>query len=172
MSTTRMPLRVEPFRLANSAETLEGDVPLQDMLRLVEAIGSQEGTCHAQLEFGVDAQRRRYIQGKAQARVMMPCLRCMQPMPVMLDCSILLGMVTDESLAAHLPREYDPLIVDQERLDLLSVIEDELLLSLPQSVYHDDSECAVSRDRLQSGEIEESVAPNPFSVLQGLKDKH
>lgn len=166
-------MRVEPYRLAANAERLEGELPLNDMSRLADVIGQQEGNCHAQLDFAVDTQRQRYIKGWAKARVMMPCLRCMQPMPVMLDCSILLGMVTDESLAARLPREYDPLVVDQERLELLSVIEDELLLSLPQAVYHDDSECAVSRDRLKSGTLEEeAVAPNPFSVLQGLKDKH
>lgn len=174
MSTTRMPTRVEPYRLAASAERLEGDLPLDEMPRLADVIGPQTGVCHVVLTFGIDAQRRHYIEGQAEARVMMPCLRCLHPMPVTLDSSILLGMVTDESLSSRLPREYDPLVVGHdERLDLIPVIEEELLLALPQAIYHEEGECAVSRDELSSGELpDEQVTTNPFSALAALKDKH
>ncbi|WP_365677743.1 YceD family protein [Salinicola sp.] len=66
------------------------------------------------------------------------------------------------------------MLVDNEQLDLLEAIEDELILSLPQVVYHDEAECAVSREQLSSGEasIEEAARPdNPFDVLKSLKGK-
>ena len=174
MSTTRMPTLVDAYRFAASAERLEGDLPLEQMSRLADLIGGQAGSCHVVLAFGIDAQRRPYIKGRADARVTMPCLRCLQPVPVMLNSAILLGMVTDDALSSRLPREYDPLVVaHDERLNLIPVIEEELLLALPQAIYHDEGDCAVSRDALSSGELPgEQVTINPFSVLKALKDKH
>ncbi|WP_106477091.1 YceD family protein [Phytohalomonas tamaricis] len=174
MSTTRLPNTVEPYRLAASAERLEGSVKLTDMPRLVEAIGAQEGDCLARLSFDIDAQRQYFIEGDLTADVMLPCQRCLQPMPVSLKSDFLLGMVTSDALAANLPGRYEPVLVEDEKLDLLPVVEDEILLTLPQVVYHDEADCAVSRDQLQSGEDvdgSDDTAPNPFSVLRTLKDK-
>lgn len=175
MSTTRLPNTVEPYRLAASAERLEGSIKLAAMPRLVEAIGVQEGDCLVTLSFDIDAQRQYFIAGGLKADVVLPCQRCLQPMPVSLESEFLLGMVASDALAANLPGRYEPVIVEDEQLDLLPVVEDEILLTLPQVVYHDEADCAVSRDQLQSGEDvdgSDDTAPNPFSVLRALKDKN
>jgi uncharacterized protein len=77
-------------------------------------------------------------------------------------------------LAAELPSTHEPVLVEDEQLNLLAVVEDELILSLPQVVYHDEADCNVSRDQLTSGADDEpSPAPpvSPFEVLKRLKDK-
>ncbi|MGL6249559.1 MAG: YceD family protein, partial [Billgrantia desiderata] len=86
----------------------------------------------------------------------------------------LLGMVSSDALAAELPSTHEPVLVENEQLNLLEVVEDELILSLPQVVYHDEAHCRVSRDQLSSGEelVENEPAPaSPFEVLRRLKDK-
>ncbi|WP_456270120.1 YceD family protein [Kushneria sp. AK178] len=173
MSTTRLPKTVEPYRLAASGERLEGSITLSAMPRIVDAIGRQEVECHVVMTFDRDEQRQHYIEGSLVADVEMPCQRCLQPMPVHLESTFLLGMVTSDALAATLPARYEPVLVEDEHLDLLPVVEDELLLTLPQVVYHDEADCAVSRDSLQSGDEAEQAparADNPFSVLRSLKD--
>ncbi|MFC0338784.1 YceD family protein [Kushneria avicenniae] len=174
MSTTRLPKTVEPYRLAASGEHLEGSVTLSAMPRIVDVIGRQEVECHVVMTFDLDEQRQHYIEGSLAADVEMPCQRCLQPMPVHLESTFLLGMVTSDALAATLPARYEPVLVEDEHLDLLPVVEDELLLTLPQVVYHDEADCAVSRDSLQSGDEAEQETParadNPFSVLRSLKD--
>ncbi|WP_445618883.1 YceD family protein [Kushneria sp. Sum13] len=173
MSTTRLPKTVEPYRLAASGERLEGRIILSAMPRIVDAIGRQEAECHVVMTFDLDAQRQHYIEGSLVADVEMPCQRCLQAMPVHLESTFLLGMVTSDERAATLPARYEPVLVEDEHLALLPVVEDELLLTLPQVVYHDDADCAVSRDALQSGdEVEQTPAraDNPFSVLRSLKD--
>lgn len=173
MSTTRLPKTVEPYRLAASGERLEGRVLLSAMPRIVDAIGQQEVECQVVLTFDRDAQRQHYIEGSLVADVEMPCQRCLQPMAVHLESAFLLGLVTSDESAAHLPGSYEPVLVEDEHLDLLPVVEDELLLTLPQVVYHEEADCAVSRDALQSGDEGEPAparADNPFSVLRSLKD--
>lgn len=175
MLTTRLPAQVEPYRLAANAERLEGLVSLAGMVRLGEAAGEQQGDCEVRLDFGVDAQGRRVIEGWLRAEVLLACRRCLEPLPVTLESRFSLGMVTSEAMAAELPNTYEPVVVKNEQLNLLSVLEDELILSLPQVVYHDEADCPVSRDQLASGadaEASDEPAASPFDVLRTLKDKH
>jgi len=171
MSTTRIPNSIEPYRLAASAEHLEGDIPLGSMPRVIGVLGEQAGSCRVSLRFGTDPQRLRFIEGNLQASVHMPCQRCLQPVPIDINSEFLLGLVASDEQAAQLPRQYEPVLVENDHLALIPVIEDELLLSLPQVVYHEEGDCPVSRDQLQSGAEAEMERHNPFSVLGALKTK-
>lgn len=169
MSNTRIPQSVEPYRLAANAEQLEGDVPFNAMPRFYEALGEQQGNCRVRLRFDIDAQGQRFIDGELSAQVTMLCQRCLQPLEIDIASEFSLGMVGSDDLAAQLSRRYEPVLIEDEQLALIPMIEDELLLSLPQVVYHEEGECPVSRDQLQSGE--ETAKDNPFSVLGALKSK-
>ncbi|QJQ96382.1 MULTISPECIES: YceD family protein [Halomonadaceae] len=174
MLTTRLPLQVEPYRLAANAERLEGLVALDGLTRLADEVGPQQGDARVRLDFSVDAQGRRVIEGWMQADLQLPCRRCLEPMPMAVESHFQLGMVSSDTLAADLPSSLEPVLVENEQLNLLSVLEDELILSLPQVVYHDEAQCRVSRDQLNSGapaEASETPAASPFDVLRKLKGK-
>ena len=175
MLTRRIPATVEPYRLAANHELLEGTVDLESLSRLAAEIGSQSGQAQVSLQFGRDAQRRHLIEGELSAQLQIPCRRCLQPMSVPVSSRFQLAVVSSDALASEVPSEYEPVLVDNEHLDLLEAIEDELLLSLPQVVYHEEAECAVSRDQMQSGESADEQVParadSPFDVLKTLKGK-
>ncbi|NWN81435.1 MAG: DUF177 domain-containing protein [Halomonas sp.] len=174
MLTTRLPERVEPYKLAARAEHLEGLMALGDLTRLTEAVGRQEGDAEVWLDFTIDVQGRHEIHGRLKAALQLPCRRCLQPMAQDVESEFLLGMVTSDALAAELPSTHEPVLVEDEQLNLLTVVEDELILSLPQVVYHDEADCAVSRDQLTSGEdvaASHEPAASPFDVLRHLKGK-
>ncbi|GEN22540.1 YceD family protein [Halomonas cupida] len=172
MLTSRLPGRVEPYKLAAHAEHLEGLVALADMDRLTEEVGIQQGDASVWLEFAIDAQGRRVIRGRLEADLQLPCRRCLEPMAQHVASDFLLGLVSSDDLAAELPSTHEPVLVENEQLNLLGAVEDELILSLPQVVYHDESACPVSREQLSSGaDAEASEAPSgsPFDVLKRLK---
>ncbi|WP_163559085.1 YceD family protein [Halomonas sp. NO4] len=174
MLTSRLPDRVEPYKLAARAEHLEGLVALAGFERLAEQVGAQAGECRVWLDFAIDSQGRREIRGRLEAELQLPCRRCLEPLAQRVESEFLLGMVTSDALAAELPTSHEPVLVEDEQLNLLVVVEDELILSLPQSVYHDEAQCGVSRDQLSSGkeaESSESPAASPFEVLRRLKGK-
>nr|WP_299239609.1 YceD family protein [uncultured Halomonas sp.] len=175
MSTTRLPIQVEPYRLAASDEHLEGPMSLDDMVRLREEAGKQQGDADVRLEFGRDAQGRHFIEGWVKATLDLACKRCLEPMPIAIESHFLLGMVSDDAMAANLPNAYEPVVVEKEQLNLQLMLEDELILSLPQVVYHDEADCAVSPDQLSSGvlpETSQQPVASPFEVLRTLKNKH
>lgn len=172
MLTSRLPGRVEPYKLAAHAEHLDGLVALADMSRLTEEAGAQQGDASVWLEFAIDAQGRRVIRGRLEAELQLPCRRCLEPMAQHVASDFQLGLVSSDDMAANLPATYEPVLVENEQLNLLGVIEDELILCLPQVVYHDESECPVSREQLSSGvetEVSEAPSGNPFEVLKHLK---
>ncbi|WP_251976486.1 YceD family protein [Salinicola avicenniae] len=174
MLTRRLPATVEPYRLAANHENLEGLVALDKLARLRDEIGEQQGDATVTLQFEVDAQRRHLIDGELSATLFVPCRRCLQPMLVEVESRFQLGIVSDDALAAHLPADYEPVLVNNEQLDLLEAVEDELILSLPQVVYHDEADCAVSREQLSSGDADFETASrpdSPFDVLKALKGK-
>lgn len=174
MLTTRLPERVEAYKLAARDEHLEGVMALEGFSRLADEVGEQSGDCRVWLDFGIDAQGRREIRGRLEADLQLPCRRCLSPMARRVESEFLLGMATSDALAAELPGTHEPVLVENEQLDLLTVIEDELILSLPQVVYHEEAECRVSRDQLTSGTTSmpsPKPAASPFEVLKRLKDK-
>lgn len=174
MSTSLLPRWIEPYRLAAREEHLEGVMPLDGFARLAEAVGSQSGDCRVWLDFGIDTQGRRQIRGHLEASLQLPCRRCLSRIDTSVESEFLLGMVSSDALAAELPSTHEPVLVEDEQLNMLAMVEDELILSLPQVVYHDEADCNVSRDQLTSGaEDEPSAAPpeSPFEVLKRLKDK-
>ncbi|MCW4151690.1 YceD family protein [Halomonas sp. 18H] len=175
MLISPLPIRVEPYKLAAHGERLAGLVSLADMPRLTEAVGQQSGDAQVWLDFTIDAQGRRGIEGHLEAELQLPCRRCLSPMASVVESDFLLGLVTSDALAANLPSTHEPVLVENEQLNLLGVVEDELILSLPQVVYHDEADCQVSRDQLSSGagDVEAATpAESPFDVLKHLKGKH
>ncbi|WP_110687477.1 YceD family protein [Salinicola aestuarinus] len=175
MLTRRLPSAVEPYRLAANHERLEGLVALHELKRLADEVGEQQGDAIVTLQFSLDAQRRHLIDGELEANLSIPCRRCLEPMSVAVASEFQLAIVSSDASAAEVPSEYEPVLVRDEQLDLLGAIEDELILSLPQVVYHDEAECAVSREQLSSGELPEeessSRTDNPFDALKSLKGK-
>lgn len=174
MLTRRLPPTVEPYRAAANQEMIEGLVDLEKLVRLQDEIGPQQGNASVRLQFDVDTQRRHLIDGELEADLMVPCRRCLQPMAVSVASHFKLAIVSDDALAAEVPSDYEPVLVDDEQLDLLGAVEDELILSLPQVVYHDEANCAISREQMSSGEapVEEVSRPDsPFDVLKSLKGK-
>ncbi|MGH1461732.1 MAG: YceD family protein [Neptuniibacter sp.] len=168
MSNGPLPIKVDPRKLAERGVRISGEISLNDMLNLCQALADQEGNISVDLQFEVDQQGIRTISGTAQGTVNMMCQRCLVPVVVAVEAEFNLGIAASEEAAKNLPRSYDPLIIESEEIELLPVIEEELILSLPYDAYHDD--CSVQTSFGDSeGVADNSEKPNPFSVLAKLK---
>jgi len=73
--------------------------------------------------------------------------------------------------AAELPEEYDPLLVAGERVRLADLVEDELILALPQIPMHDPGECQAAAVGTDSAAAPEGTAEraSPFASLAELR---
>ena len=123
-----------------------------------------------ELTFGRDEARRSVALGRVQAVVPLVCQRCLGVMEHPVDAQVCLMLLPGA----------DPLPVVADRVSLADLVEDELLLALPQIPMHPLGTCRVAvetaaespgSDRPASPEIagEAQKRPNPFAALAGWK---
>lgn len=173
---------IEPLALAASGRTLEGRLPLSSLSRLMSLLlqgevtdnGLMQSEVEYLLEFGRDVGNSPIVVGSVKATLPLMCQRCMGPMEFPVTTRTRLGIVSSRAAAEKLPDRYDPLLVlADEEITIASVVEDELILALPQVAMHSNKECPKGDAFLKAENGEEDApAPqrkNPFAMLAQLK---
>ena len=113
------------------------------------------------------------VSGQASAAVDLPCQRCEESVALEIACEFSLTLV-EEATANAAPRddERELRIVEGGQLNLLEMVEDELLLSLPGSPCEDpDCEHAPAMSYPAEAAVPVAPEPGPFAILGQLKDK-
>jgi uncharacterized protein len=139
----RLPETVQWDRLTEGGETLRGTIALQGMTRLAACLLDDEGDVDVELEFGIDAQKVRYLRGHLHTTLHLVCQRCLQPLACPLDVAMSLGLLLSEDEAERLPGIYDPYVLDRRTVALKTIVEDELMLALPLVPMHDADRCRI-----------------------------
>jgi uncharacterized protein len=154
------------IRYAERDRSFEGDWPVARFERLKPVLNTDQGTVHAILTFGVRSGIA-YFKAELSADLDMICQRCAQPMIQHVEGSFLFGFIRSEEGMDSLPDDMEPLMVADEEQSILDLIEDELLLSLPQVNAHAE-ECSdyllQQKKRLEA----DKMASSPFAVLKNL----
>jgi len=170
----RLPLKIDPFRLAETAREFTGRLAIRHMHRLKPLLVSETGEAQVELRFGVDEIGIRFLQGHVTTNLELECQRCLKTMTYPVNKEMLLGFVRSNHEAEHLPEEYDPHLVEQTPLALIDLIEDELILSLPHVPMHEREDCLVNEKQApepaQAATDELKQDNNPFGILATLKD--
>jgi uncharacterized protein len=141
------------------------------MPRLCEVLADDVGVAQYELDFGRDEYGTAYVDVRIQAPLWLVCQRTLEPfvLPVTVDGR--LGLIRSERDEAGLPGGCEPLLIaEDDKLSLIDVIEDELLLVLPLVPVNPDSELPeeVTRPPVEEVSTEER-SDNPFAVLRELK---
>lgn len=168
-----MPHQLDPFRLAESGAKLSGSIPIRQLQRLRELLTDDAGEIAVELNFDVDELGVPNVQGHVSGRLPLMCQRCLEPYTIEVDANISLAWVHADQDADRLPLLYEPYLVETNPLILNDVIEDELLLALPQVPMHELAVCPSGKWINQPVPVEEddTEQENPFSVLAKLKHK-
>lgn len=181
MSVEPLPEYLVPRRLARSGAKFAGEIPLARFRRFSAEVPDSGGSLAVALEFSVDEQGRTCVSGELAATVRLTCQRCLGPVDVDLRCSLLCAVVTDDEAAVNLPRAYEPLLMTGDRIALVDLLEDDLILGLPAQPRHPEGECAAPQtagddghdnERAKRGEPEAEARDNPFAKLGSLRKKH
>jgi uncharacterized protein len=164
-----LPDHFDPWRFADLAKRVNGSYRLEDLPRLRDCLADTRGEVCFSLEFSRDRQHRACLHGTVEAVLHLQCQRCLETMSFTVDSKVALAFVEGLDQAERLPDELDPQLVEGGRVSFKDLVEDELLLALPQVPAHPAGQCG--SDLL--GRSDESGAnaehKNPFAVLAELK---
>lgn len=137
---------IDPIRLTDTGATLSGEFPICDMKRLSAMLAHHEGMVRFVLYFSKNEEGTRVITGKVNAQLQLICQRCNKPMDCIIDSNVHLSPIVNEKQASSLAKDLDPLVTEGESIELLSIIEDEVILALPMIAKHEPAHCNVKLD--------------------------
>ena len=158
---------VDGFAFCRGAEQRAGATPVTEFARLAAETASPSGAVRWSFQGGQHAKGYPQLLMAVAGEVSLVCQRCLLPMSHAFDTQARLVLARDESDADATEEALDDeeidVIVGGESIDLLQLVEDEVLLSLPISPRH--AECpggapVAAPDKPDS----------PFAVLKKLKD--
>ena len=166
---------IDTGEFTRSAGSLGAVQPACGMSRLREVLSDDTGEIawtltgerRTRAEGGTDQFMRLRIVGD----VRMPCVRCLRPVDVAIDERRLFKPALTESQAEREDAEAEDfdVLAASPRFDVLELVEDEAIMSLPIAPRH--AGCALPAHVESLAEPADDDKPNPFAVLEGLKGR-
>ena len=170
MQIPTLPDRIDPWQLAAENGRLDGELKLAALPRLAALLEHSSGVVNVALATGIDEHGLRFVEGSLQTEVELICQRCLGPLRLPLKIAVSLALVRAEVEAARLPDQREPLLAAGADLAIADLVEDELLLALPQIPRHRDArECeAVGYHVAPSGPTQDAGQARAFAALASL----
>ena len=166
---------VDPWRLLDQEQVIESRIRLASMGRLSPLLYDKGGEEEAgfRLSFHRDRERHAVIHCEIKATLVLACQRCLEPMSLSLEIDSRLALVEGLEQAERLPEELEPLMLENDAvLHIAELVEDELLLAVPDAPQHSEADCAPVQGADMDAAMENTqVEPNPFDILAVLKKR-
>ena len=192
------PHDVDLFEFARSGRQAAGVVRVSQLPRMLNEVPAEapdrdstytwqaEGAMQPELQDDGNEGLQPYMRMAIHGSAWLECQRCMTPYLQAFNVDAIYRIVATEAEAEEFPLDEDEVevIVGSSQFDLVDLIEEELLLSLPLVPKHET--CPEVHESLLSGadgtegvgdeaaldeanEGEEPERPNPFAALESLK---
>jgi len=170
--TTPSDERLAFANLARQGARVERRLPAALLARLAELAPGTEDV-RVDLEFRLDGSERPWVRGRAAQIVEATCQRCLERFEFPLSVEFDLCIVAEGEDVREIADGGDVLVVEGETVAIADIVEDELLLGLPDRLCREDP-CpyapALSYPTEGAGVADgAAAATNPFSVLSKLK---
>jgi DUF177 domain-containing protein len=162
---------IDPWHAAEQGRHVSGAVEAGQLPRVSELLADRSGGVQFELEFFRDGQRRHCVRGRVWGHLRLVCQRCLEPMDVEIDAHLLLALVRGDVEAARLPDEYDPLPTSDAPVHPLDLVEDEVILALPQIPVHPQGRGCALQALAEMPQVPRvaTSAGGPFQVLEQWK---
>lgn len=145
--------------------------------RLIEAIGEQSGEVTGELTLR-NREGNVEVEGMVRATLHPPCQRCLEPVAVEIDDAVYVALVPEREYEQgpedlHLGLgDLEVSYYEGEELDVGHIVEDELLLLIPEPVADEDEQgrcviCGKSSEALFPEEPDKNKE-HPFAQLKHL----
>jgi uncharacterized protein len=162
---------ISPGRAAEGKRIFSGTIPLARMKRLAALLVDAKGEASFTASFRTDLESRIIIDLQVEAALPLVCQASLEVYDEQVNRLSELAVLDDENEQDELPDNYEPVLTENGRLAVASLVEDELLLALPQiprkpglqNVEYSTGGPASKTESPRAG-----VKKSPFAALQGL----
>ncbi|MCO6504118.1 MAG: DUF177 domain-containing protein [Snodgrassella sp.] len=161
------PNLIDTITFTREQQQCSGEVRLQALNRRVwshELLVKRDAVIQFQARGGTDRWQRPFINVSVKGELQLICQRCLQAVSWTLsDQSHVVLFADEQSLdEAMVADEALEGILWQEQFNLVSLIEDQILMAIPVAPRHSDCDHVLATSTNQASD-------NPFAKLVGLK---
>lgn len=156
---------IDSLDFAGNGKEIKGEAPFAGMPRLLDELESPEGVLQYTVRGGVDKQGVSFLDVSMTGDCRLRCQRCLGALeyPIRIATRLLLRSQVELDALEDDEEEFDSVLAETQ-LDVLGLLEEEILLSLPISPRHESGDCQ-AKDGDSAGKGKE----NPFAALANLK---
>lgn len=171
MTPHAIPKLIKPKVLAKDGQTLTGALPLCLFPRLADHLASEHGEVQVSLIATPLTKAYTAVDLRITGCIPLICQRCLEAYEQSIDVFAKLCPIPEEDEAEDIPDDYEPVILEQGNLNIYSMIEDELLLSLPTIPCHPLEDCPAKDKVVQDGEDVKNHSHHlgDFAIIRNLK---
>jgi uncharacterized protein len=166
---TRADERLPYLELAKQGARVVRSVQPDGLTRLAEVAPGRE-VIETEMTFSIGDDGRVWVAGVVAGVLNATCQRCLEKLDRPLRATFDLCIVSDPALASRIASEADVLVAEGDAVTIAQIVEDELILGLPERLCVEDP-CPVAPAFEYPAAEAEDTEPrdNPFSVLSQLK---
>lgn len=162
---------ISPGRAAEGKRIFSGTVALSRMKRLAKLLVHAQGDATFVAAFRSDIDRRVIIDLQVEAELPLVCQASLEVYDEQVRRRSELAVIDKEYEQEEIPENYEPVLTENGRLAIASLVEDELLLALPQIPRKPGLEVveySTGGEMRKSAEPKKRARKNPFAALQGM----
>ena len=166
----RLPVLIDPVSFSERGKMLSGTIEISELTRLSDMLLDNSGVVEIDISFDKEG-RLSTIQGEIKANLLVECQSCLKQLSLSISRNFKLGLVSSLEQADRLASDCEPFILEDVKISLNELVEDELLLALPDFPRHDYP--CIDREGVKPAvhDIDEQIrSNNPFAVLAKLKN--
>lgn len=156
---------IDSVDFALNGREISGEVPVAEMSRLLDALDAPLGILSYTVRGGLNSRGDPLLEVRVEGQCRLRCQRCLSAMDYAIgveNCLVLRDQASLDALGDEEDEECDSILADKH-LDVLNLLEDEILLSLPIAPKHEEGACRMAYG--ESGQREDL----PFAALAKLK---
>ena len=160
-------LIIDAFEFCRLKERQEGTLAVADLVRVQKESPGEQRSVQWSISGGTDHVGHAQLSLHVDGVISLTCQRCLNPVDVDVSSRSQLILARTEEEADRIEEllfdDAVDVVVVKEKIDITELIEDEVLLAIPQSVKH---ETCSSEANAALGAVKK---PSAFAALKNLK---
>lgn len=158
---------IDALDFVRNTRSLHGKIALEEFRRLKDYLADSQGELEYNINGALDKNSRSILKVIIKGKINLFCQRCLEKLDHELNLEPTLYLAKNEKELSHIDHtELIEGILAVSDIDVIELIEDEIILSLPISPRHREYDCLASK--LTSNHF--TAKKKPFAILAKLKN--
>ncbi|MGZ0019115.1 YceD family protein [Nitrosomonas sp. wSCUT-2] len=162
---------IDPLEFVKNAGNRHDKIPLDELARLHDLLFDREGEIIYHITGRLDQNEKPGLHLRINGKIHLNCQRCLDKLVHTVDLETFLLLAKDEFELDQADEDdsMDAILATSE-LDILSLIEEEVILSLSISSRHAEGECSTLKLKpTDNNPGDNPQSAHPFAALAALK---